>query len=34
MMGAVPKPQGILMDLGEPEEEEIEMSKKRRGLMR
>ena len=34
MVGAVPKPQGILMDLGEPEEEEIEMSKKRRGLMR
>ena len=34
MMGASLKPQKILMDLGEPEEEEIEMSKKRRGLMR
>jgi hypothetical protein len=34
MMGAMPKPKGILMALGEPEEEEIEMSKKRRGITR
>ena len=34
MMGASPKPQKILMDLGEPEEEEIEMSKRRLGLLR
>ena len=34
MMGASPKPQGILMALGEPDENQIEMSKKRRGLTR
>ena len=34
MMGASPKPQGILMELGEPDETERVMSKKRLGLMR
>ncbi|MCJ7658531.1 MAG: hypothetical protein MUO67_05235, partial [Anaerolineales bacterium] len=34
MMGASPKPQGILMALGAPDENQIEMSKKRRGLTR
>jgi hypothetical protein len=34
MMGASPKPQGILMALGVPDENQIEMSKKRRGLTR
>lgn len=34
MMGASPKPQGILMALGKPDENQIEMSKKRRGITR
>jgi hypothetical protein len=34
MMGASPTPQKILLDLGGPGEEEIEMSRKRRGLLR
>jgi hypothetical protein len=34
MMGASPKPQGILMNLGEPGEAEIKMSKRRLGMTR
>lgn len=34
MMGASPKPQTLILELGEPGEDEIVMSKKRRGLMR
>jgi hypothetical protein len=34
MMGASPKPQGILMALGVPDENQLEMSKKRRGITR
>ena len=34
MMGASPKRQGILMELEGPDEEELEMSRKRRGLTR
>jgi hypothetical protein len=34
MMGASPKPQSLILELGEPDEEEIAMSRKRRGLTR
>jgi hypothetical protein len=33
-MGASPKPRALVLDLGEPDEEELELSAKRRGLMR
>ena len=33
-MGAAPRPKTLVLDLGEPTEEMIEMSRKRRGLTR
>ena len=33
-MGASPKPRALVLDLGAPEEEELVLSAKRRGLMR
>jgi hypothetical protein len=33
-MGGKPKPKALVMELGEPDEDEIQMSMKRRGLMR
>ena len=33
-MGASPKPRALVLDLGEPDEEELQLSAKRRGLMR
>jgi len=33
-MGASPKPRALVLNLGEPDEEELELSAKRRGLMR
>jgi hypothetical protein len=33
-MGASPKPKALILDLGEPDDEELVLSAKRRGLMR
>ena len=33
-MGASPKPKALILDLGEPEEDEVLLSAKRRGMMR
>ena len=33
-MGASPKPRALVLDLGEPDEDELELSAKRRGLSR
>jgi hypothetical protein len=33
-MGASPKPKALILDLGEPEEDEVLLSAKRRGIMR
>jgi hypothetical protein len=34
MMGASPIPRALVMELGDPEEEELMMSQKRKGLSR
>jgi len=34
MMGASPKPKALVLELGEPDEDELELSAKRRGLRR
>jgi len=34
VMGASPKPKALIMDLGEPDEDEMILSAKRRGLLR
>jgi hypothetical protein len=34
MMGASPKPKALVLELGEPDEDELELSAKRRGLLR
>jgi len=33
-MGSSPKPKALILDLGEPEEDEVLLSAKRRGMMR
>lgn len=33
-MGASPKPKALILDLGEPDEDEVMLSAKRRGIMR
>jgi len=33
-MGASPKPKALVLELGEPDEDELELSAKRRGLRR